>query len=198
MQKKLTKKEETRIRMLDAAGRSFRSHGYAGIGVDGIAKAAGVTSGALYAHFGPKDAAFSAALTKGLDEVIEGIPAFQHKYGGDWLKAFAEYYLGKAHRQNLDCGCAMSTLTPEVVRSKDQLHDEYEKKMSVIASLMAEGLASQSKIDCRERAWAVLGILIGGLNMARAMKNHRSAEEVANAVKIAVVKVAGRTKTKKE
>ena len=48
------KKLETRSRIIDAAGRSFRSNGYAGIGVDGIAKAAGVTSGAFYAHLGSK------------------------------------------------------------------------------------------------------------------------------------------------
>jgi len=73
----LTKKEETRKRMLVAAGRSFRSYGYAGIGVSGIAKAAGVTSGAFYAHFGSKDGAFSADLEDGLDEVIENIPVIQ-------------------------------------------------------------------------------------------------------------------------
>ena len=37
-------KEETLRKMLDSTGRGFRKHGYAGIGVDGLAKAAGVTS----------------------------------------------------------------------------------------------------------------------------------------------------------
>ena len=40
------KKQETRQRILDAAGRGFRKGGYDGIGVDGLAKQAGVTSGA--------------------------------------------------------------------------------------------------------------------------------------------------------
>ena len=48
----LNKKQETRKRIINAASRGFRSNGYAGIGVDGIAKEAGVTSGAFYAHLG--------------------------------------------------------------------------------------------------------------------------------------------------
>ena len=59
---KVTKKQETRKRIVSAASQGFRSHGYAGIGVDAIAKEAGVTSGALYAHMGSKDGAFEAAL----------------------------------------------------------------------------------------------------------------------------------------
>ena len=73
MTRKAERKEETHRRMLSAASRSFRSSGFAGIGVDAIAKAAGATSGAFYAHFGSKDQAFRAALDLGLDEVIEGL-----------------------------------------------------------------------------------------------------------------------------
>ena len=46
---------------------------------------------------------------------LEGIPGFQRDYGSDWVKEFAEYYLGKKHQRDLECGCAMATLTPEVV-----------------------------------------------------------------------------------
>ena len=65
MSEALTKKQLTHRKMLDAASMSFRSNGYAGIGVDGIAKAAGVTSGAFYAHFGSKDKAFKSVLDMG-------------------------------------------------------------------------------------------------------------------------------------
>lgn len=101
MRYKSGQKEETRQRMLEAASRSFRSHGYAGIGVDGIAKAAGVTSGAFYTHFGSKDAAFQAAVAAGLDEVIASVPRFQRTHGKDWVEAFSDYYVGRPHREDL-------------------------------------------------------------------------------------------------
>jgi len=186
-------KEETRLKISEAAGRGFRRHGYAGIGVDGLAKAAGVTSGAFYAHFASKAGAFELALIAGLDEVIEGVPKFQREHGADWVKAFAAYYLGKAHRRDLECGCAMASLTPEVIRFGAEMHALYEKKMTRIADLVAGGLASGSNKNRRERAWAMLGVLIGGLNVARAMKHKKTSEEVAEAIKAAAIEAAGRT-----
>ena len=194
MRHKGVDKEETRRKILEAAGRGFREHGYAGIGVDGLAKAAGVTSGAFYSHFGSKDGAFGVALVAGLDEVIEGVPTFQREHGTDWVKAFAEYYLGKPHRSDLACGCAMATLTTEVVRSDAEVHAAFEKKMTLIADLVAHGLAGGSDEDRRARAWSMLGVLIGGINVARAMKSTKAAEEVAEAIKAAAVKAAGRAR----
>lgn len=194
MRHKGISKEETRRKILDAAGRGFREHGYAGIGVDGLVRAAGVTSGAFYSHFGSKNGAFEAALAAGLDEVIEGVPKFQNEHGTDWVKAFAEYYLGKPHRSDLACGCAMASLTPEVVRSDAEVQAVFEKKMTMIADLVARGLAGSSDEDRRARAWSLLGVLIGGLNVTRAMKSTKASEEVAEAIKTAAIKAAGRTR----
>lgn len=194
MRNKGVKKEETRRKMLDAAGRSFRSYGYSGIGVDGLAREAGVTSGAFYAHFGSKSAAFDTALTEGLDEVIKAVPQFQREHKEGWVKAFADYYLGKQHRDDLACGCAMTTLTPEVVRSGPKVHALFEKKMNVIADLVAEGLAGATHEGRRARAWALLSSLIGGLTVARAMKSVKSADEIAEAVKPIAIQAAGKTK----
>ena len=194
MRYKADQKEETRRKMLEAAGRGFRSHGYSGIGVDGLAKAADVTSGAFYSHFGSKDGAFDAALAAGLDDVIETLPKFQSEHRAGWVKAFADYYLGKPHRSDLACGCAMASLTPEVVRSGPKVHAAFEKKMTLIADLAADGLAGSSLEDRRARAWAMLGVLIGGINVARAMKSAKASEEVAKAIKAAAIKAAGRTR----
>ena len=54
MRHKGVDKETTRRKVTEAAGRKFRKHGYAGVGIDALAKAAGVTSGAIYGHFGSK------------------------------------------------------------------------------------------------------------------------------------------------
>lgn len=196
MRHKGVNKEETRRKMIDAAGRGFRGHGYAGIGVDSLAKAAGVTSGAFYAHFGSKGGAFDVALAAGLDEVIEAVPQFQEENGLKWTRAFSDYYLGKPHRKDLDCGCAMASLTPDVVRAGANVHAAFEKKMTTIVELMVAGLAGNSDEDRRARAWAMLGTLIGGLNVARAMKTSKATDEVAEAIKAAAVKVAGRTRTR--
>ncbi|MDH3918722.1 MAG: TetR/AcrR family transcriptional regulator [Rhodospirillales bacterium] len=191
MTRKQDRKEETRRRILAAASRGFRSRGFAGIGVDGIAAAAGVTSGAFYAHFGSKDGAFGVALETGLDEVTEAIRKFQKDAGSEWVQALADYYLGKPHRDDLARGCAMTTLSPEVVRGDTKTHAVYETKMAKIADLVADGLEGGSRDERRARAWAMLGVLIGGLTIARAVKTRRAAEEIASSIRLAAVNAAG-------
>jgi len=193
MRHKGINKEETRLKMLEAVGRGFREYGYSGIGVDGLARAAGVTSGAFYSHFGSKDNAFDLALAEGLDEVIDGIPKFQREHGANWVKEFAEYYLGKQHRNDLPCGCAMATLTHEVVRSSTEVHALFEKKMSRIADLVSNGLEGGTDEDRHARAWSMLGVLIGGINIARAMKGKKVSDGIAVAIKNAAIKAAGQT-----
>jgi len=197
MLEKLSKREKTHQKMLEAAGRNFRRNGYAGIGVDGIAKAAGVTSGAFYAHFGSKDGAFTAALEQGLDEVIEAIPVFQAENGAGWVIAFADYYLGQAHREDLECGCAMTSLSPEVARSEAGLRETYEEKMRIIADLIAGGLEGsvedRAPDERHGRAWAMLATLIGGLTISRAVADPGLATLIAQSVKRAAVDAAGQT-----
>lgn len=195
---KVNKKLETRKRIINAASQGFRSNGYSGIGVDGIAKKAGVTSGAFYAHLGSKDGAFEAALSTGLDEVIAAIPNFQLQYGKEWIRTFSDYYLGQEHRDNLSCGCAMTTLSPEVVRAKPEFHAIYEKKMIDIVKLIAQGLQGTSLEECISRAWAVLGILIGGLTIARAVESIETTNLVAISITNAAVSAAGETKSSNE
>lgn len=191
---KVSKKEETRQRIVSAASQGFRGNGFAGIGVDGIAKKAGVTSGAFYAHLGSKDGAFEAALSLGLDEVINAIPEFQTQHGEKWLAAFSNYYLSQTHRDNLSGGCAMTTLSPEVVRAKPELKTLYEEKMLTIAERIAQGLNGESHEECLSKAWSVLGILIGGLTLVRAVASSNTAQIIADAIVNTAINAAGEIK----
>src|SRR4029077_15569656 len=55
--------EETKERLLDAAARVFELKGYDGPTISLIAQEAGVTSGAIYAHYKSKAELLAAALT---------------------------------------------------------------------------------------------------------------------------------------
>ncbi len=191
MAKQQIRKAETQRSLLSAASRSFRSKGYAGVGVDGIARAAGATSGAFYSHLGSKDGAFLAALELGLDEVIETVPDYQRRYNSSWPEAFARYYLGSTHRRDLACGCAMTALSPDVVRSNDETRKLYEHKMKAIAELIAEGLEGESDDEKLNKAWVFLSILIGALTTSRAMASEDQADTVASAAFTSAMTVVG-------
>ena len=189
MAKQTVRKKETRQNMIAAANRNFRSFGYNGVGVDAIAKDAKVTSGAFYAHLKSKDAAFAIAVESGLDEVIDAIPKYQKDHGKKWVEAFASYYLGKSHRDNMACGCAMTSLSPDVVRADDQIRLIFEDRMAHIINLIADGLDGDTVKLRREKAWMFLSVLIGGLTTARAVKSPPLAEEIAASAKRAAIEL---------
>lgn len=53
---------ETARRILDVAASQFAEHGYASASVDDVARAAGVTRGAVYHHYSSKPLLFSAVV----------------------------------------------------------------------------------------------------------------------------------------
>lgn len=190
------RKEETRRRLLAAAGEGFRAEGFAGIGVDAIARAAGATSGAFYAHLGSKDGAFLAALEIGLNESLAAIPACQQEHGADWVERFLEGYFGAIHRADRARGCAMTSLSPEIARAGDGAKAAFETRMAAIASEIAEGLEGGGPEERIARAWGFLGALIGGLTLARAMGTRQMADAVAHVSKAAARQAAGATRAR--
>jgi AcrR family transcriptional regulator len=63
--------ERTRQRILDAAGQSFATVGYAKTTVEGIAARAGVSKALVYQHFRGKEAIHQAVLERTLEEWAE-------------------------------------------------------------------------------------------------------------------------------
>ncbi len=172
-------RQESHARILKAVGRGFRSRGFAGIGVDGLAKEAGLTSGAFYGHFPSKSEAFRAALLAGLEELHQGIKSFQIKHGEDWVKPFVAFYLGAKRSCDLAETCALPTLSPEIERSDGKTRSLYDAEMLALATTIAHGFNRVAKPERLERAWAFLGLLAGGLTLSRAVKNKATAEQIA-------------------
>src|SRR3954469_23708967 len=146
-------KEEARARILAAVGRGFRKSGYGGIGVDGLAREAAVTSGALYGHFPSKDAAFKEAVVSGIDELRVAIEALRAEHGAEWVGVFVDFYLGHKRLCDLGESCALQSLTPEVQRADRKTRTAFEGSMSLVAHAVADGLSGSNADRRLERAW---------------------------------------------
>jgi len=175
--------EATRARVLEVSGRQFREHGFAGIGVDALAKAADVTSGAFYNHFGSKAAAFAAVVTSGVARVGDGLALARRVYGAKWLQAAAAYYLGADHRRDVGGGCVLPSLSAEVSRADPATRQAYEAELVKAASLIAEGLPGAPD---RSAAWPILALMAGGVLLARGVHDEAVAKEIADAVLAAI------------
>ena len=176
-------KEEAHARMLAAAGCGFKRKGFGGIGVDGLAKEAEVTSGAFYGHFPSKEAAFKEAVVAGLEELRAGIETLRAEHGTDWAEAFIDFYLGQRRVCKLGESCALQSLSPDVQRADGEVKAAYEAKLAEIASAVADGLPGRSKVDRMRRAWALLSLLSGGVTLARSAHDPATSAGIAAALR---------------
>src|ERR1700722_11173475 len=103
-----------RERLIEAAGRGFRTGGFGGIGVDGLAREAGVTSGAFYAHFSSKADAFRLAVVDGISFLREEVATFQARHGAKWRDAFVDFYFGERMNVGIEEACALPSFTSDV------------------------------------------------------------------------------------
>src|ERR1700710_2692019 len=114
-----TTKEETHERIVDAAARALRRHGYEGVGVADVMKEAGLTHGGFYSHFESREAMLAEALVRaGRDSSVnmsEGIRARVAR-GNSPLRSFIEVYLSDAHLSGAEQGCPVAALGSEMSR----------------------------------------------------------------------------------
>lgn len=180
-------KEEARTRLVAAMGRGFRRRGYGGIGVDGLAKEAEVTSGAFYGHFPSKESAFKAVVISGIDNLRVGIETFRMEKGDGWLEAFIDFYLGYKRTCDLADTCALQSLAPEVVRADSDIKIAFQMQMNSVAEAVADGLDHLPSSERLNRAWALLALLSGAVTIARALNDQVASDFIAQAAKCAAL-----------
>lgn len=181
------RKQLTRQRILDAAGRGFRKAGFGGIGVDGLAKEAGVTSGAFYAHFESKAAAFRESVAQGMAELKDGVRHFQGQHGRTWWPEFVSFYLGEKRKCELPESCALQSLASEISRTDPSSRAEFEAELLKVATLIVAGPTSDHAPIDIDGAMAALSILVGAVTLTRAVADPVVGEMIAVAAKQALL-----------
>jgi AcrR family transcriptional regulator len=183
-------KDESRGRLLLGAARGFRRKGFAGIGVDALAREAGATSGAFYGHFKSKDEAFREVVITGVDDLRETIARVQEDHGPAWGKVFVDFYLGPRRSCELGESCALQSLSPDVARAPKDLRRDYQHHLLPVAEQLAKGL-SGPKPARLARAWAILSVLSGGVTLARAVADPALSDNIAAGVRRAAIEMLG-------
>lgn len=175
-------KEESRRRIVESAGRGFRAHGYGGLGVDALAKDAGVTSGAFYAHFKSKADAFREAVALGLEGLRGRVERMRAENPSGWRAAFIDYYVGDRRTVDIANSCTLQNLTGEVARADSEAKRVYGAELERLIAATADGFDEGTPAERRAKAIAMLAILVGGVSMARAVSDETLSGEIAAAV----------------
>jgi len=180
-------KLQTRQRILDAAGRVFRRAGFGGIGVDGLAKEAGVTSGAFYVHFGSKSQAFSESVAQGMGDLKGGVLYYQSVHGHAWWPEFVRFYLNAKRTCDLSESCTLQSMPAEVARSDDASRAAFETGLREVAEAIVQGPVSPGAPKEVDSACAALASLIGAVTLARAVGSAAFSDQIAAAAEHALL-----------
>ena len=153
------------------ASRLFRERGFENVSVAEVMKAAGLTHGAFYSHFGSKEELQAAAVAYGQEVSLKRV---QRSKESKNKGSYADGYLSTRHRDNPGDGCTMAALAQEVARSKPELKSAFEQGLEEILSARGGG---------RKEAIFQAAAMVGGIVLARAVQDRRLSDEILQSVR---------------
>lgn len=172
---KITKEkaEENRTALVAAASHLFREKGIDGVGVAEISKVAGLTHGALYAHFKSKEELSAAGFAWGAEQAnaklysntVDGEPDLDH---------FLSYYLSTQQRDNYAGHCAMAASASEIGRQDAATSAVFNEGYMVLVRAFERKVAANNPGgDALQIAMGIVASMVGAVAVSRAVAKAR-------------------------
>lgn len=184
MRRSAAEKAETRRQIIRTAGQMIRGRGLAETGVAEVMAEAGLTHGGFYRHFTSKEDLAAEAVADSLASMRARLVGIAEKAPpGAALEAVLDTYLTEAHRDRPDRGCVMASVGMEAQRAGGAVQAAYETGIEELLALYGGLIQAPTRQQARDRADAVLSVMVGGLLLARALKHdpHASRRALQNA-----------------
>ena len=187
-----SKKEETRERILRAAARAIRKHGYEGVGVANVMKEVGLTHGGFYAHFDSRDALLAAAADQAGAESIEYLArAIAAAKPGQELMALVDTYLSDGHVAAPEQGCAIAAAGSEVPRQQAEVRRVASRRIKDMIGLIERQFREWGKSAAHDKAMGIAATLVGTLVLARAVDDDQLSTRIRKAAREMIRAAAG-------
>jgi TetR/AcrR family transcriptional repressor of nem operon len=185
-------KAKAREAIVQAGAKALRTNGFNGIGVDGLAASAGVTSGAFYSNFSNKEALLDAVVG-----ACVGKPFIDTESGSlaerqDRLREWLAMYISAEHCADPAAGCVMPALSADVARASPQIRTTYQHNMLELVGKISNVLEG-SEPERETRAWSIIAIMVGAVAISRAMPAGEAADRaLASTLQTAIGLVAAK------
>jgi TetR/AcrR family transcriptional repressor of nem operon len=183
-------KSKTRERILRSAAAQFRKRGYTATGVDAVMATAHLTAGGFYAHFPSKQSLLAKALDAAFRQSRSDWPdELNRKQGAAWVREFSRFYLSAGHRDVPEAGCPMPSLTAEIARSGAATRAVFERHLQDLIEVVAQR-AGGAETDSASFAISAIAMSVGGLMLARAVKDNVFSDTILSACRTALASMA--------
>ena len=187
---------EVKRKIVESARRLFNRHGFDNISVDQIMSGAGLTRGGFYSYFESKSELYAEVLRcfftdpewKSCWEGVE-VDLTSTEVGPQVVRA----YLSRQHFEDVENSCPMVALPTDVSRSSASTKRAFETVFQAMVSVL-ERSSTQNAASPRTRrtkAQAMAALCVGGMVVARAMKNRETADELRDACMTVALELGG-------
>jgi TetR/AcrR family transcriptional regulator, transcriptional repressor for nem operon len=165
---------ETRKRIVRAAARKFREQGIVATGLNDLMKAAGLTHGGFYKHFGSKDQLVAEACA----DAVEASIAEMGMEAQPTISAAVAAYLSTRHRDDPASGCPLAAIGSELSRTDKKTREAATEGFQRLVAV----LAGKSKThSARRRALVAVATMIGAVTMSRVVTDPGLSAEILSA-----------------
>jgi TetR/AcrR family transcriptional repressor of nem operon len=161
------KAAENKAALIRAASKLFRERGIDGVGVAEISKEAGLTHGALYAHFKSKEELALAALKHGFEQSHAGLAIGSDGDLPD-LARYLDDCLSIEGRDDYGRHCPMSASASEIGRQDKALSAGFAEGFMTIARVFERHIGTDRPDgEAMSRAMVTVCTMVGGIAVAR-------------------------------
>ena len=182
----------TRARIIEAAGRLFRRHGFHGVGIDDLMAEAGLTRGGFYAHFRSKEDLFVSVLAEELEFTtrLRGARAESSKNPRRAAAQRVAYYLAPENLARVGAACTMAANISDLGRTSHRARSAFTQSFGGLVEEFRDIVAPQ-RPDREARALAAIATCVGAITLARALTDRAAAISVLESSENAVMRELG-------
>ena len=171
-------------RIVAIAAARIREEGTEQPGVAEIMRAAGLTHGGFYKHFGSREEMIVEAIERALAESESRVTELMSG-GVDPLAAFADAYVSAAHRDDSATGCGVVALGTDIPRVGGAAQEAYRTQVERYLAHLQQLLQGDDDAT-RRRATVTLSAMVGAVMLARALGPTARSDEILHDVREAV------------
>jgi TetR/AcrR family transcriptional regulator, transcriptional repressor for nem operon len=184
-------KRDTREKILESARRLFNRNGYSGVSINEIMIDAGLTHGGFYRHFSGKDELYAAAVRQFLCKKTPARWQKQRERSAvtkSHAQRVVDAYFSQQHFDDHDGCCPLLGTASDVERRGEMVKAAYQEVVEQLVRVFEGHLKGPRP---HERALALVALCVGGMVLARNVRDSDLADNFRRSAHAEVLRTAG-------
>ncbi|HXU49635.1 MAG TPA: TetR/AcrR family transcriptional regulator [Candidatus Binatia bacterium] len=176
-------KARTHQRIVRNASRQLRAKGLNGPAVATLMKAAGLTHGGFYKHFGSRDDLVAEGIEEALLELRDVLlKAAEQEIRGEGWKGMIRSYLSVERCDRADEGCPIAALAPDMARTRPALKRRIAGAILKFREAVLPFMPGRSTEEKGASFLAIFTSMVGAIAIARTMPDRAVRERILKTV----------------